>query len=129
MVALIGTSLWSGDQSTVGDSLTSIFGGVVSTMVTVWVAVPRLLEASRTDQVTGVGPKGKSAGASFPTGGREPSQVSVAVALPRFNCVPLVPEHSSVRSAGAVTIGLVVSATVIFVLASAYWPNSSMTLN
>src|SRR5262245_49044047 len=128
IVAVICTSLWSGGQSTAGDSWTVRSGGVVSTIFTCCVAWPTFLESSVADQVTVVVPSLKSCGASLLMSG-EASHTSVAVALPMSTAVPVGPVHSACALAGAVTLGGVVSTTPTLVVSSSYWPNVSMTLN
>src|SRR5512134_3891734 len=80
-VATIGCSLWFGGQSVFGDSENVSAGGVVSTILTVCVAVPTLLLSSRALQVTTVVPSGNIDGALLPMT-RLASQTSAAVATP-----------------------------------------------
>src|SRR5262245_17731671 len=128
IVAVIWMSLWSGGQSTEGDSETVSSGGFVSVTCTVCVAVPVFPEASVADQLTGVSPRGKpDCGASL-TGLTEGSHTSVADAVPSATLV-VSPAHSAVTSAGALTVGGVVSTTVTLVVASAYAPCVSRALN
>src|SRR5262245_19886123 len=128
IVAVIGTSLWSGGQSDVGDSLTLSVGGVVSTIVTDCVAALLFCDSSVAVHVTLVVPRPNSAGASFVSTG-EASHTSVAAAVPRATGVPFGPVHSAVTAAGALIVGAVVSTTLTLVVSSSYCPNRSMTFN
>src|SRR5262245_57264572 len=129
MFALISTSLWSGDQSTLGDTCTVSSGGTLSVMVILCVADDVLVEASFAVHVTVVRPTGKSIppGALFPTNG-EASQISSTIGDPMSSNV-FAPVHSSVLSPGALMSGAILSRTVTLVEASANAPNASITLN
>src|SRR5262249_37766578 len=112
MLALIVTSLWPGGQSTEGVNGTVRFGGLVSTMCTVWMAVPTFVESSVALHVTLVSPRENSCGALFVISG-DRSQTSLAVACPMSTAVPppglpFAGLHSAVTSFGAVTSGAVV---------------------
>src|SRR5262249_20561810 len=77
-VSVTGTILWLGGHSELGEAATLwMTGGVVSTTVTVVVAVVTLPEPSLAVNVTVVTPSGNTAGASLVTGGA--LQVSVAM--------------------------------------------------
>src|SRR5262245_22479903 len=77
-VMVTGTSLWFGGHSEFGEAATLwMTGGVVSTTVTVVVAVVTLPEPSFAVNVTVVTPSGNTAGASLVTGST--LQLSVAV--------------------------------------------------
>src|SRR5262249_22422764 len=131
MLAVMVTSLWFGDQSTLGVSVTERSGGVVSMMCTVWVAVPTLVEASVALHVTLVSPRENNCGASLVIVG-DKSQTSAAVAFPMSTAVPPPGEaglHSAVTSFGAVTSGGVVSTTSMVAVSSSFWPNESMTFS
>jgi len=86
-------------------------GAPVSVMVTVCVAVPVLPTASVALQVIVWTPTVKGP-ESFVTGTRLPSTRSVAEALPKATTV-VAPLASAVISIGAVTVGAVVSTTVM----------------
>jgi len=86
-------------------------GAPVSVMVTVCVAVPVLPAASVALQVIVWTPTVKGP-ESFGAGTRLPSTRSVAVALPNTTAV-VAPLASVVISSGAVTVGAVVSTTVM----------------
>src|SRR5262245_59778787 len=89
----------------------TMVGGVVSTTVTFWVAVPVWPLSSCPDQCTAVVPRGKTAGASFVTGTKE-SHASEAVAVPMLGVAPWGDfcVHSVLTGAGAVIVGSRVSA-------------------
>src|SRR6185369_6985383 len=134
IVALISTSLWSGGQSTSGDSATVSTGACVSWISTVCVAWPVFPEPSVADQSTVRVPRGNPRGkrcAASSVGTSAPSHTSVAAAFlsgSRFTGVPVGPAHSAVTLGGAVTTGAVVSTTLTLVHASSYCLNVSITL-
>src|SRR5215218_9636125 len=117
--AVICASLWSGGHSVVGATVTVSFGGVVSTIFTVCVAMPLFLDSSMAVHVTVVLPRVKEDGASFVSTGAA-SQTSLALAVPRTTDVPVGPVHSAVTAAGAVTVGGLVSMTSTVVASSSY---------
>src|SRR5215471_10767954 len=117
--AVICASLWFGGHSVVGDSVTVSFGGVVSTIFTVCVAVPLFVDASMAVHVTVVLPRLKEDGALFVSTGAA-SHTSLALAVPRTTDVPVGPVHSAVTAAGAVTFRGVLSRTSTVVESSAY---------
>ena len=101
-------------------------GAVVSRTVTVCVSAALLPELSVAVHVIVVSPSGKLAGASLVTVTEE-STVSEAVAAPvRIGVV--VPAASAVMSAGAVTLGAVVSRTVTVWVSVAELPASSVAV-
>src|SRR5262249_22987727 len=86
-VSVTGTLLWVGGHREVGEGVRLwMTGGVVSTTVTVVVAVVTLPEPSLAVNVTVVTPSGNTAGASLVTGGA--LQLSVAMGSGTLTGVP-----------------------------------------
>ena len=102
-------------------------GAVVSTTVTVCVAVAKLPLASVAVQVTVVAPRENNAGASFVITGAV-SQISVAVAVPIAITCPVVPVHSADTGAGAVTVGNPTSFTVTSKVSTEVLPEASIAV-
>jgi hypothetical protein len=104
-------------------------GGVVSTTVTVVVAVTVLPAASRAVNVTVVAPPGKIAGALLDTA-TEPLTVSFAVGIGTVTDAPAGPVCSTVIGGGTpLNVGGVVSPTVTVVVAVALLPAASRAVN
>src|SRR5439155_14766916 len=103
--------------------------GVVSSTVTVVVAVALLPAASRAVNVTVVGPGGKIAGALLETA-TEPLTLSDATGISRATDVPDGPVCSAVVGGGTpLNVGGVVSTTVTVVVAVALLPAASRAVN
>src|SRR5579864_1476341 len=95
-----GTIFWLSDvASNVTVDGGEIFGGVVSTIFTIWVAVAEFSDWSVAVQVTVVLPSGNTAGALFVTDFIIP--LSVTVAFPRFTVFAAGLVASCVMSPGA----------------------------
>src|SRR5439155_16161406 len=104
-------------------------GGVVSTTVTVVVAVALLPAASRAVNVMVVGPGGKIAGALLATR-TDPLTLSDATGIGTATDVPDGPVCSTVVGGGTpLNVGGVVSTTVTVVVAVALLPAASRAVN
>jgi len=108
--------------------MSAMKGAVVSTMVTTWVAVELLPEASVAVQVTVVVPSGNRAGASLVTAGLA-SHRSATCGVPRFTGVPASVVCSVVMPGGAVMLGGVVSTTVMTSVAMPTLPDASVAFH
>src|SRR3990172_7037879 len=127
--SVTGTSLWLGGQRTFGLAVReAMTGSVVSTTVTLVVAVALFPEASVAVKVTVVVPSGKTAGALLTTVGAA-SQISVAVGKGTVTGVPSRLVCSTRMGAGTFEItGAVVSTTVTLVVAVAVFPEASVAV-
>src|SRR5918993_1156378 len=106
-------------------------GFSLSTTVTVCVAVAMLPAASVTFHVTVVVPRGNEAGASFVTASGGNGQLSPVVGVPRLTFVATQEPASvptSVRFAGGVIVGTVLSTTVTVCMNVAMLPLASVAL-
>ena len=107
---------------------TVTIGRVVSTTLILKLAEPVLPWASVTEQVTVVSPMANiEPEIGLQVGTRLPSTMSVALAL-KVTIAPAAPVASTTMSAGTVTIGAVVSLTVIVKLAMRSLPWASMAV-
>src|SRR5205814_9916286 len=104
-------------------------GGVVSTTVTIVVAVALLPAASRAVNVTVVGPGGKIAGALLETA-TEPLQLSEDVGIGSKSVAPDGPDRPIVVSEGTpLKVGAVTSRTVTTTVSDAVPPCPSATVS
>ena len=101
-------------------------GAALSVMVTVWIALPVSSATSVALQVIGCIPTVKGPVLSG-VGINTPLTRSLAVAVPRVTAV-FVPVASRVISAGGVTVGAVVSTTIILKLPEVVWLLLSVAL-
>jgi hypothetical protein len=102
-------------------------GLVLSSTVTTCVAVAVLPAASVTVQVTIVLPNGSAAGALLTT--LATVQLSEVTGVPKFTLVAVHPVFvETVKAAGAVIVGLILSTTVTVCVAVAVLPAASVTV-
>src|SRR5262245_46954977 len=121
-VAVMGTSLWFGGQSTFGLKVKAMVGACVSFTVTVAMQLRSFPVSSRAVNFTTVGPRPKNAGALslMATLGSQTSLADTpeknAASCGSLAATPRLPVHSTVTSDGQVIDGSVVSWTLTVAL-------------